>query len=281
MKLWGHTLVCNEERYLWFSVTSVIDCLDKLLLWDTGSTDNTVQIIKELRKSYPDKILFREVGKVGKDDFTKVRQKMLEETKGDWFLILDGDEVWWKEGIGKIRRAINEKGDSVETVVNGYYNLIGDIYHYQPESSGRYEIDGKVGHITIRVINRGIPGLNFSKPHGQQGIFDGSGTLIQERDRENRLFLGEKMYLHFTHLVRSQSLIEDRKIIKRDIKYKYEIGKMFPPDFYFPESFFLPCPNYIKSPWGSMDTRYLVKAAVQTPLKRLKRKLNIWEKSGY
>ena len=78
MKIWGHTLVRNEERYLWYSVTSVIDYLDKLLLWDTGSADNTLKIIKELQKKYTDKILFREVGSVDKDNFTKIRQQMLD-----------------------------------------------------------------------------------------------------------------------------------------------------------------------------------------------------------
>lgn len=48
-----HTLVKNEERYLWFAVTSVIDYVDKMLLWDTGSTDRTIQLIKELKKRYP------------------------------------------------------------------------------------------------------------------------------------------------------------------------------------------------------------------------------------
>ena len=59
MKIWGHTLVCHEERYLWYSVTSVIDYLDKILLWDTGSTDNTLKIIRDLQKTYPDKIDFK------------------------------------------------------------------------------------------------------------------------------------------------------------------------------------------------------------------------------
>ena len=50
MKVWAHTLVKNEERYIWYAVMSVIDWVDKILIWDTGSTDKTVEIIKEIEK---------------------------------------------------------------------------------------------------------------------------------------------------------------------------------------------------------------------------------------
>ncbi|KKQ98140.1 MAG: Glycosyl transferase family 2, partial [Candidatus Woesebacteria bacterium GW2011_GWA1_39_12] len=130
MKIWAHTLVRNEERYLWFSVMSVIDYIDKMLIWDTGSTDNTVKIIQEIKKKYPGKIDFMKVGKVDAQKFTKVRQEMLDITKSDWFLIVDGDEVWWDGGISKVTQIIRKHGNNLETIVNGYFNIIGDIYHY-------------------------------------------------------------------------------------------------------------------------------------------------------
>ena len=52
-----HTLVQNEEKYLWFSVMSVIDFADEVFIWDTGSTDNTVPIIKEIKQQPIGKIL--------------------------------------------------------------------------------------------------------------------------------------------------------------------------------------------------------------------------------
>ena len=82
MSICGHTLVKNEERYLWFAVTSVIEYLDKLLLWDTGSKDNTVKIAKELQNKYPNKIDFKEVGEVDISEFTSVRKEMLDQTRG-------------------------------------------------------------------------------------------------------------------------------------------------------------------------------------------------------
>ena len=101
MKIWAHSLVRNEERYLWFAVTSVIDYVYKVLLWDTGSSDNTLNIIRELRKAFPNKIDFKQVREVDKDKFTLMRQKMLDQTKSDWVILVDGDEVWWDDSIKK------------------------------------------------------------------------------------------------------------------------------------------------------------------------------------
>jgi glycosyltransferase involved in cell wall biosynthesis len=281
MKVWAHTLVRNEEKYLWFAVSSVADYVDKVMLWDTGSGDNTLLVVEELRKKYPDKIEFEEVGEIDVDGFTQVRQRMLDKTKSDWFIIVDGDEVWWDSSIGEVRRLIEEKGDSLETVVSRYYNVVGDVYHYQEENAGRYKIDGKVGHLTIRAINRKIPGLHFEKPHGQQGLVDGAGLLIQNRDPSKRFWAQNYSYLHFTFMPRSSSRDEDLKVPKRKIKIKYELGREFPRDFYYPEVFFRPKPPVVKDIWERADWQYLLRAGLETPLKKIKRIVFPSKKSGY
>ncbi len=116
--IWAHTLVRNEERYLWYAVMSAINYVDKILIWDTGSTDKTVEIIEKIQKIYPHKIKFREIGEVDIDEFTSVRQQMLDETKSDWVLILDGDEVWWDDSIRKVVDKIQKQGAKLETIVN-------------------------------------------------------------------------------------------------------------------------------------------------------------------
>ncbi|MDO8341531.1 MAG: glycosyltransferase family 2 protein [Candidatus Woesebacteria bacterium] len=103
MKIFAHTLFKNEERWLWFSVTSIIDHVDKLLLWDTGSTDRSWEIATLLKNKYPSKIDLREFGEVTPTTFTKVRQEMLDETDSDWFLVVDADEIWWEEKISKMK----------------------------------------------------------------------------------------------------------------------------------------------------------------------------------
>ena len=52
MKIWANTVVHNEENFIWFAIMSVVDYVDKVLVYDTGSTDQTVSIIKEIKKAY-------------------------------------------------------------------------------------------------------------------------------------------------------------------------------------------------------------------------------------
>ena len=89
MTITAHCLVKNEARFVWFSVMSVIDYVDKILLWDTGSSDSTVEIIQEILKTdkAKGKVSFNEVGEVTPTEFTATRQEMLKQTKTDWFMI--------------------------------------------------------------------------------------------------------------------------------------------------------------------------------------------------
>lgn len=273
MKITAHTLVKNEERYLWYAVTSVIDYMDQVLLWDTGSTDKTFDIIKALQKKYGKKISLRQVGKVDIDKFTKIRQEMLEATKGDWVFILDGDEVWWEASIKKLTDIIKRRNTSLDSVVSRYKNVIGDIYHYQEETAGLYQIDGNKGHLTIRAMSMKIDGLCVQKPHGLQGFYDKKGTLIQERDAKRRHFINETAYLHFTNMLRSENIQKNKEVIKRRNKLKYEIGHRFPLDFYYPEAFFRERPDIVPNVWRRMDIDFFLKSYLLTLPRKVKRRL--------
>ncbi len=269
MRIAVHSLVKNESRFVWFSVMSIIEHVDRILLWDTGSTDGTVEILEEIKKRYPEKVDLKIVGDVDIHKFTDVRQQMLMETKEDWFIIVDGDEVWWDEHIKAFVDIIRRRGAVLETIISPYYNLVGDIYHYQKESSGRYKIDNFYGHVSIRAIKRSIPGLHFAKPHGTQGLFDGSGVLVQSRSIKNRIY-AKGRYLHFTNVRRSTAKVKDFEVPKRGAKFKYELGVSFPRDFYYPEIFFRERPSIVELPWEARSRKYwLISLGLVLP-KRIK-----------
>ena len=52
------SLVKNEERFLWYAINSILPFVDKIMIWDTGSTDKTVEILKLITSP---KISFKEV----------------------------------------------------------------------------------------------------------------------------------------------------------------------------------------------------------------------------
>lgn len=281
MKIWSHTLVKNEERYLWFAVQSVAKYMDKMMIWDTGSSDQTVAIIKELQNLYPNKIEFKSIGEVSIERFSEIRQKMIEETKSDWVFILDGDEVWWDDSIAKLIELIDSKGKNIDSIVNKYVNVIGDIFHYQEERAGQYKIDNVKGHITIRAMNMVIPGIHAANPHGKQAFFDETKTPVQNLNPKRRVFLEPLGYMHFTHVVRSDTREDDLKVPKRDIKLKRELGIPFPLDYYYPEVFFRPKPKIVPSPWVTMDQSFRWQSKVLTPLRKFKRRFIPNTKSGY
>lgn len=276
MKISAHVLLKNEARFAWFSIMSVIDYVDKVRIWDTGSTDGTLEIIKKISetKSAKDRELF-EFKKVGGNfDEEKVRQEMLGtdlRSKTDWILIVDGDEIWWEESIRKVIETIKTRGRSIESVVVPTYNLVGDIFHYQEERAGRYHLAGRTGHLALRALNCKIPGLCARGEHGVFGWFDNEGKRIEERDQSNIVYI-DAPYLHATHLKRSINWFSENKVFKRLQKFKYEIGEEFSKDFYFPEVFFRPRLEFIESPWESMNLNYKLLAGFGTPLKKLYRR---------
>jgi len=267
MTISSHTIVCNEERYIWYSLMSIAPYVDKLFVWDTGSTDSTVEIVREVKKLLGEKLDFREMGKVSSEELVSLRQKMLDKTDSSWFLVLDGDEVWWGGGIKKLVKTIKRGENKLDSIVVPYYNLIGDIYHYQPESAGKYKIDGRLGHISIRAIKRNIPGLRLTGTYPTEAYVDGSGIALQEREKKSKYFLDIK-FLHFTHLIRSATLSKNREAIKRERKFKYQLGREFPYDFYYPEVFFRPRPNIVPCPWEKMDFDFWIKSLVLTQFKK-------------
>lgn len=261
MKIWVNCIVNNEENFIWFAIMSVIDYVDKLLIWDTGSDDNTVEIIKSIKSN---KIEFSEVGKVDKFEFTKLRQKMLEESKCDWILILDGDEVWWDKSIKEMVNEINQRGDKIEGIVVPMVVSVGDIYHIQGEEAGKYKLLGRKGHLSLRAINKRIPGLHLELPYGKEGFFDKNNKPVQERDG---IIYKDAPYLHLTHLKRSSKN-------RSPDKYKYEIGEKLPVGFKFPESFYKDFPDKVLSPWKRMSKIEYALATFLTPLRKIKRSIS-------
>lgn len=264
MKITGHTLVKNEENFVWFAINSVIDYLDELMVWDTGSSDNTVPIIQLFNNP---KIKFREIGTVDNKGLAEARQRMLDETPTtdsgqDWIFVLDGDEVWHESAIKDLRFRIYELEDKKDLVVSPNCMLVGDMFHYQEERAGRYRIAGRMGHYNVRAI-RMTEGLKVTGVYPNEAYVNGDGVKVQDLPDERILFLDEA-YLHASYLKRSG---KDNK------KLKHEIGESYARGFYYPEVFFRDRPSVVPSPWVLPDFDYKFRAFWETPLKKIKRRI--------
>ena len=122
-KLTVHSIVCNEP-YVYYAIKSVYPYVDKILLYDTGSYDRyTLSDIETLLKEdLEHKIVFKQVsidvleadvdyekieeefkrfkGKKGKGS---ARQLQIDDTDTDFFMVVDGDEIYYRSAMEKIR----------------------------------------------------------------------------------------------------------------------------------------------------------------------------------
>jgi len=100
MKLSACLIVKNEKDHI-KDVLSSLAGVDEIVVVDTGSQDNTV----ELARGFTDKV-FTDFPWV--DDFAAARNHALSKCTGDWVISIDADEVLEKGGVDKIRTLIEK-----------------------------------------------------------------------------------------------------------------------------------------------------------------------------
>lgn len=81
-------IVRNEEKHIISSIKSVNSLVDEIIIVDTGSTDDTLTKIRELKNSKIKVFHFTWC-----DDFSKARNYAISKATSTWLLILDADEI--------------------------------------------------------------------------------------------------------------------------------------------------------------------------------------------
>ncbi len=97
----------NEEHNLDRALGSIKPYVDEIIVVDTGSSDNSVEVAKK----YTDKIYFHE----WKDDFSEARNYSLQFPTCEWVLIYDADEEV-REDFAGIREFLEKLPRDVNTV---------------------------------------------------------------------------------------------------------------------------------------------------------------------
>ena len=80
-----------------------------------------------------------------------------------------------------------------------------------------------------------------------------------------------------SYLPRSSSKNKDRQEIMRKRKRKYEIGIFRPKWIEVPDVFYKKKPDIVSNPFYKMSDYEYLKAIIQTPLKKIKRKITRWK----
>ncbi len=88
----------NEEENIRYCLNHLKSVVDEQIVVDTGSSDRTVEIAKEIGA----KVFHFEWN----DDFSEARNYALDKAKGDWIIFLDCDEYFDDSSVSLIRKYI-------------------------------------------------------------------------------------------------------------------------------------------------------------------------------
>lgn len=140
-------IVKNEEKILRKSLDSVKDIIDEFIIVDTGSTDNTRDIIKEYGKLY--EIPFK--------NFVETKNEALKLATSDYILFMDADETV-VNGLELIKSYAENGVDClhaqiVEGSLENPYNLYLRARLWK--NNGSYKFEGPNVHEVI--TGEGIP----------------------------------------------------------------------------------------------------------------------------
>lgn len=110
-------VICkDEEKCIARCINSVKQVVDEIVVVDTGSTDRTLEIARELGA---------DVYEIEwENDFAKARNYALAQCKSDWIIFLDADEYFTEQSTQYIKNAIIEANKhKADYIVIEMFNL--------------------------------------------------------------------------------------------------------------------------------------------------------------
>lgn len=254
-----HMVVCNEQQWVWYALSSVKGWADEIIVYDTGSTDRTIEAIKAVGS---DRIRFEQKGPVSAKGLVALRQEQIDRTSTRWIFLVDGDEVWDSQELTKLAEALKGASDTAWGGAVKTRNCVGDIYHIMPEQFGQYKIGDRRGHLNLRVL-RNAKALQVRGVYPDEAFYRDDKRL---QDAPEHLLVLPVFYWHMTHMERSA---HDPRIRARRKKV-VDLGERLPSNTQYPAVFSLRAPVFVSSPWAHRSRLFTAAAGIATPLRRLR-----------
>jgi len=166
-----HCRVRNEENFVGTAIRSVLPLAERVLVFDTASTDRTLEVIESIGSP---KIEIVRKPACGPIPLTKLRNEMVERTTTEWYMLVDGDEVYPERAVEALDRFMRRVGPNVHRIaINRRHfvrsfnfvstmDRIGRIYRTEKIRQGSVS-SGAVGHETPYLIDAPLtPWRTFS-----------------------------------------------------------------------------------------------------------------------
>ena len=104
----GVTVIRNAAKLgypFYYSVKSVIDACDEFVISEGFSEDSTMDIVRQLRKEYPEKVrVIHDVGRPSRDGETiaTVTNNAMSRCRYDWIYYVQADEIVHEDNLSFI-----------------------------------------------------------------------------------------------------------------------------------------------------------------------------------
>ncbi|CQR71212.1 SPBc2 prophage-derived glycosyltransferase SunS [Sporomusa ovata DSM 2662] len=182
-------IVKNEEHCLGDCLNSIKEWVDQIVVVDTGSTDNTVQVARQ----YDAQIEYF----LWKDDFAAARNYSLQFAEGDWILVLDADE--------RIEGDLTILSDLVAKDYEGYYLTVKSSLGTEKIEVEDYVVrlfrNGR-GYKFIGAIHEQIAG-SIKERKGQDALAF-SGIIVSHRGYEPEEILRKQKMVRNSQIIKTQ-----------------------------------------------------------------------------
>lgn len=194
MKLSFCIITKNEAHQIRDCLNSVRDLVNEIILVDTGSTDGTPEVAKNLGAKVYEFTWC--------DNFAAARNTALKYVTGDWVLVLDADERLRKEIIPKIRQLIDIKDHLLINLVRqeigavqSPYSLVSRLFRNHPDIYFSRPYHALVDDSVMEILRREPHWRISSIPETAISHYGYSPDAITERHKQKTACKAMESYL--------------------------------------------------------------------------------------
>lgn len=186
----------NEEKRIARSLKSVQACVFEMIVVDTGSSDGTEEVARDLGA----KVLHYPF----QDDFSAARNFSITACVGDWILVLDADEFFPISPKFLLETAVEAAADSAN-LYKGYYLLRHNFERSDQELT--------YSDYVLRLF-RNVPGVQYrhrvhETPEESLDIVAGKYGKLTALPISHHLFDRDEKYLSAKRHVYLEGLLKD------------------------------------------------------------------------
>lgn len=156
-----HCRVRNEEYFVRAAIESLLPAADHVLVYDTGSTDRTLDEIAAIG-SPKIELVQRPAGDARV--LARYRNEMIDRTQTEWYMILDGDEIYPSLAAASIREQLDRAPEHIHRIVVSRMHFIENLNFVSlPDGLGRVFRTARVRQGF--VCRRGGPKVGHETPY--------------------------------------------------------------------------------------------------------------------